>query len=949
MFDFKAIEKEIFNFWENKKIYSKIKKRNKGKKPFYYLDGPPYTSGKVHLGTAWGKALRDCFMRYKRMRGFDVWDRSGFDMHGLPTEQAVEKKLGISDVEKFGVLKYIKECEKLCISNMNAMIEDFKKLGVWMDFDNPYMSIKNSYIEGVWWLVKKAHDKKRLYEGLRTMPWCPSCGSANAKHEIDYKNVKEKSIFFKFPLVGVKNEYLVLWTTTPWTIPFNLAVMVNPELEYVKCKLDNGEVWIVAKALSGALINGVADRKFEILDSFKGEELEGLKYKHPFRKYIPFFDKLEKENDKLHTVILSKEYVNVSSGSGLVHCAPGCGPADYEVGHAYKLPPFNTINKKGIFDESIPKFEGFVAKKDDGKIIDLLEDEGALIATTEIEHEYPYCWRCNGPVVFRTTKQWFFKIEDLKENMRELNKKIYWVPDWAGSKQFDAWLENLRDNSITKQRYWGTPAPIWKCKKCGDYEVIGSLKDLRKVAEKVPENLHKPWIDEVKIKCGCGGTKKRIPDVLDVWIDAGCASWLCLDYPRRKDLFNKLYPADFILEGKDQIRGWFNLLFIASMIALEGISYKAVYMHGFINDSLGRKMSKSLGNYILPQEVIEKYGADCLRYYCIGGANAGIDMNYNFNDIKNKFKNLGILWNLHKFLLDFGRQNKLRYKKVKTLDMEEKYIYSKLNSCIEEVTYLFDNYYLDEIPDKIENLFLDLSRVYIRLVREKSVSGTKEEKQKIFSCIYDVLLNSLILFSPVVPFLTEKIYLNLKEEFMLKEESIHFYKWPKSNKNLIDKKLEGKFELFQRIVQEALSQREKIGFGVRWPLKEITIKIENKNSLSGLKELIKNQVNVKNINLEKGNFEIKLNPEMDKKLEEEGFARELARNIQVLRKKAGLKREDLVDVNISSEVNLSNWKKWIIEKVGARKLIFEKTDKNSEYRLDKEIKGKKFVIDLFLL
>lgn len=757
MYNFKEVEKQILEFWRENKIYEKLKGNLKGKKPFYYLDGPPYTSGKVHVGTAWGKALRDCLMRYKRMKGFDVWDRAGFDMHGLPIERAAEKELGIKDkeeIEKYGVNKYVKFCEELAVKNMKSMITDFRDMGVWMDFDDPYMSIKSEYIEGVWWLVKKAHEKGRLYEGLRTMPWCAECGTANAKHELEYKNITEDSIFVKFKVQGV-DEYLTIWTSTPWTISFNLAIMVNPEKDYVKAKVEN-EVWIIAKDLVNVFISNVVGKPFEIIEEFKGEKLDGLKYEHPFEKYVKAYKELEKKSNRVHTVVLSEEYVDTTSGTGLVHCAPGCGPEDYEVGHAYGIPPYNTLTEHGIFDASIEKFKGLKAKKDDKFFIDLLKEEGALISTTKVEHEYAHCWRCHEPVIYRTTKQWFFKIEDLKENMKELNKEVKWVPDWAGSRQFHSWLDNLRDNSISKQRFWGTPLPVWKCGSCKKYDVVGSIDELKEKAGKLPENLHKPWIDEISWKCECGSLKRKIPDVIDVWVDAGCASWLCLDYPKRKDLFEKLYPADFILEGKDQIRGWFNILFVCSMIAFDKPSYKGVYMHGFINDAQGRKMSKSLGNYIMPEEVIEKYGVDAMRYYMVGGANAGLDLNYNFDDMKVKQRNLGILWNLGRFLIDYAEQNNFgKDTEAVGLSLEEKYMYSKLHSSIKKASELFDNYELYMVPEIVEDLFLSLSRDYIKYVREKSVSGTGEEKAAIFCIIYNCYLNTLKLLAPVVPFIVE--------------------------------------------------------------------------------------------------------------------------------------------------------------------------------------------------
>jgi len=853
-YDFKAVEEEILSFWAENKIYSKSKSKGKGKKQFYFLDGPPYTSGNVHLGTAWNKSLKDCVLRYKRMNNFDVWDRAGYDMHGLPTEHATEKKLGIKGkeaIEKYGVDKFIEECRKLCIHYMGEMNKDFTRLGVWMDFENAYQPITPKFIEGEWWLIKKAHENKRLYEGLRTVTWCAHDATALAKHELDYKTVNDDSIYLKFKIEGTENEYLIIWTTTPWTIPYNMAVMVNPELDYVKTKVEN-EIWIVAKALT-AFIPAVANKKFEIIEEFKGEKLEGLKYVHPLRKEIKLFDEFEKTAKKLHTILLSSEYVDVSAGSGLVHCAPGCGPEDYEIGHKNGLPPFNELDEHGRFKSTMGKYSGLKAKADDSKFVDELESKGALIAITPVEHEYAHCDRCKNPVIFRTTKQWFFKIEDLKENMRELNKNIYWMPDYAGSRQFDSWLANLRDNSITRQRYWGTPVPIWKCEKCDNYEVIGSREELKQKTGKLPDDLHLSSLKDLTIKCKCGKLMHRIPDVLDVWIDSATASWNCLDYPSNDKLFKKMFPPDFIMEGIDQVRGWFNMLFVASMVAMKKPAYKAVYMHGFVNDSEARKMSKSTGNIISPRNIVETFGADTLRYYMIGAANPGSDLNYSPEDMKVSFRNLGIFWNIHKFLIDYASFIGKNPEKIKPkLDLEEKYILSKLNSTIKNVTKAFEEYRLNEVPHLIEGLFLELSRTYIQLVREKSSTGSEKEKETVLYTINEVFINILKLFSPISPFIAEKMYLNLKEAFKLKDNSVHLCDWPKSDEKMIDIELEASIEYAKSAIQAILSSREKIKRGVRWPVIEAVL-VSNKEdvvkSLNKTKDLIASQTNVKKLSV----------------------------------------------------------------------------------------------------
>jgi len=998
-YDFKAVEEEILKFWADKGIYPKAKDKVKSKERFYFLDGPPYTSGKVHVGTAWNKTLKDMFLRYKRMAGFNVWDRAGYDMHGLPIEHATENKLGIkgrAEIEKFGPDKFIEECRKLSIENMETMNKDFTRIGVWMDFKNAYKSIDPEFIEGEWWLTKKAHENNRLYEGKRTMTWCANDGTALAKHELEYKTVTDTSIYLKFKVVGTKNEYLIIWTTTPWTIPFNLAVMVNPEADYVKAKVDN-EVWIVAKALT-AFIPATAGKKFEVIDEFKGEQLEGIKYEHPFKE---LFNDIK--SDKLHTIVLSKEYVDTTAGSGLVHCAPGCGPEDYEVGHENGLPAFNELDEHGVFRSTMQQFAGWTAKKDDKKFIDALNSKAVLVGTAPVEHEYPHCQRCHNAVIFRTTKQWFFKIEDLKETMRELNRDIKWVPGYAGSRQFDSWLENLRDNSITRQRYWGTPVPIWRnVDDPSDYIVIGSRKELKELSGQSPEDLHKPSVDPIEIKKD-GKTYKRIPDVFDVWVDAGTAPWNCLDYPQKEDDFKELFPADFILEGIDQVRGWFNILFVASMVSMQKPSYKAVYMHGFINDTQGRKMSKSLGNYILPEEVIDKYGADTLRYYLTGAADPGLDLNYNFDDMKVSFRNIGVLWNLHKFLIDYAKQLGKNPKNLKpSLALEEQYILSKLNSTIKKASDSFENFRLNEIPELVEELFLDLSRTYIQLVREKSSIGSEQDKEAVLYTIYRVMSDVLKLFAPVAPFVSEKMYQNMKEAFNLEEESIHLVDWPKAGE--INKELENSFKHAKSAIQSILSCREKIKRGVRWPVKEVVLVSNNEDvrmALAKTEELIRSQTNVKKIavkdkfeqsqaslkpdfaklgpkfgakstsiiaklvtmpdlasrmekegkvfvQVDSEKFELTedlfvkeqklpenwtssnfpngsayLNSETNEELELEGYARELMRHVQNMRKLKGLQKADRINLFIQSDLDLTKFSDLIKEKCGAKDLRFE--------------------------
>ena len=1120
MLDFKKIEEQVLKFWQDKKIYEKVKAKNKKGKTFYFLQGPPYTSGKLHIGQAWNNSMKDLILRYKRMQGFNVWDRAGYDMHGLPTENRVQKQLKLEDkkaILDYGLDKFIRHCIEISSETAKMMSKDLLRLGVWMDYENAYLPITSEFIDGEWWFIKKAWEQKRVYKGKKVMHWCASCETALAKHELEYENVKENSIFLKFKVKKPGREYLIVWTTTPWTIPFNLAVMANPRLDYVRAEVEidkdgkEKEIWILAKDLANTFISGLLGKKFEIIEEFKGDRLQGTKYEHPLYSELEIqFESLDAD---IHKVVLSEQYVDATAGSGLVHCAPGCGPEDYEVGRDNKIPPFNRLDEKGFLRE-MGKLSGMIAKRDDDKIVDILKQKGSLIAESEIEHEYPFCWRCHKPVIFRATEQWFLEIEDLREKLNEFNKKVNWQPGFT-KKNYDLWTENLRDNSITRQRFWGTPVPIWECADCGAIEVIGSVAELKKKAVNIPpstkvylmrhgeaesnvkgiisaiiekdkfnltqkgklevkksaeklkgkidlivasdfkrakqtaeiiaevtgakvltdfrlrdeylsdfegkkakdfkkifpkksmrisntpkevesiisiatrvkeaidENvknypgkrilfishsspivsyqwkesgkrekeidsikslecaevrehkikekieIHRPWIDEIKIKCKCGKSMKRIEDIIDVWIDSGTTSWNCLYYPAKTEFFEKLYPADLILEATEQIRLWFSMLQICSTIALGKSAYKAVYCHGMILDFEGTKMSKSLGNIISPYEVIDKHSSDILRYY-ICETRAGENINFNWEDIKQKQRNLLVFWNLHKLLLDLRNNTK-----PGKIGIEEEYILSRLNSTIKKVTELFENYELDRTICEIERLFLDLSRVYVQLIRERS------DEQIVFKTIYEVYEACLKMFSTICPFVTDAVWQELRKNKTTKEESVHLCLWPKANQKAINQKLENDFKNVFEIIEAGLASRSDSGIGLKWPLAKAVISCEKTPSRE-LQEIIKRQLNVKSLEFKKNKkIEVKLDTKMTKELEAEGFAREIARKVQDLRKKAGFVKKDKIELTIIIDLELEKHEKFIKERTNSIKLTISKDiDEKIEEKFDQVKKEK---------
>jgi isoleucyl-tRNA synthetase len=1042
-YDFKSVESSTREFWEQNRIYEKAKEGNQtpDHKKFYFLDGPPYTSGKAHIGHTWNHALKDVVLRYKRMSGFNVWDRAGYDMHGLPTEHATEKELGIhgrEQIEAYGVEKFIDECRKVCIRNMLEMNKVFKSLGVWMDFDNAYQPITKEFIEGEWWFVKTAHEKGRLYEGERTMTWDPTNATALAKHELEYKTITDTAIYVKMRVKDEADTYLIIWTTTPWTIPFNLAIMANPDVTYVKAKvLHDGkqQIWILAKDLMDEFIVDKMGTGYEIIKELKGSDIAGLEYEHPFASKAPIYAELKSRMPKVHTVLMSTEYVDTSTGTGLVHCAPGCGPEDYEVGHRNGIKPFNTLDEQGVLRDLAP-FNGLIAKTDDDEFIRLIDEEGALLHTHKYSHEYPHGERSRQPVVFRTTKQWFLKVEDIKDRLIEENNKIAWRPE-AAYNAFNSWLENLRDNSISKQRFWGTPIPVWRSTDDPkEYIVVGSAKELAELAglDKEPEDLHIPTVDKItfkrKGKDGKMHEYRRIPDVLDVWVDAGTTSWNCLFYPGRPDLLKEWYPAAFILEGKDQIRGWFNLLHIASMIAFDKPAFKAVYMHGFINDSQGRKMSKSLGNYILPEEIISKYGVDTTRYYMIGAANPGFDMNYNFDDTDAKFKNMLVYWNMHNYLLELAALGDIKPKPISSLELglEERYLLSRLNTAIKGMTEAFDEYRLNETPVIVEEFLLDMSRTYIQLVRDKATAGTDEEKETVVSALAHSMLDAMTLFAPIAPYFAEAMYQDLKAAFpeICKEESIHLRQWPTSDGELIDEQLEKDFIIAKDLIGAILAARDKAQLGVRWPASQVRVDCTpvQAEAIRRMETLVKVQTNVKDISFEPVEVEYVIEPNtktigkafgketqevmaliarsqeditqmlrerkshimLDQRtikeehldikrqapdkyqpgegnvlrayldttrtpeLEREGYAREIIRRIQQLRKTAGLVKSDRIGVEITSADSMlrsaaEEHSASIAERTGSTKLqLVETLTQGLEHTSSEKIKGAAFIV-----
>ena len=933
VYEFKKTEEEVLRKWKEKKIYEKVKKFfSNSKEKFYFMDGPPYATGHIHMGTALNKILKDIVIRSQRMQKKDVFDRPGYDTHGVPIEFKVEKEIGVQtkqDIEKFGVKKFVEKCREFATKYIDVMNDEFDNLGVWMDWKNPYLTLDNNYIESIWWTFKKAYEKNLLYLGKYPVHVCPRCGTAVAYNEIIYKEQEDNSIYVKFPMKE-KNKFLIIWTTTPWTLPGNAAVMVHPDFEYAEAELSNGEIWIIAKELAPGLF-AKKEIDYTIKKIFRGKELEGKEYFNPLSKHLNL-PKLK----NAYKIILSKRYVTLDAGTGLVHCAPGHGKEDYDASRKYNTDILSPVNVDGKMTKEAGKYAGGIARKIDSEIIRDLEKDGYLILTEKYSHEYPLCWRCNSPLLMLSVPQWFFRISGIHSKLLKENEKVNWVPDW-GKDRMRAWLEGVSDWPISRSRYWGTPLPIWICEKCEDKLVIESVKELEKLSGKKINQLHKPEIDEIEIKCKkCRGIMKRTPEVLDVWFDSGVSSWAALDFPQKKDKFKKFWPADFNLEGTDQFRGWWNSQIILSVIAFDKKPFENIYAHGMVLDLGKKKMSKSLGNAVSPKEVIEKYGRDAMRYY-MSLINPGENMSYDESYFKEINKFFNVLVNVQNLInTEYGLELKEKSNPKKT---EDKWIISKLNNLTKEVIENYNKYIFYKNAELISKFILeDVSRTYIKIVRERINEKDKDVKD----VLNNIFSNVILLSAPIIPHITDYLYKEMKG----KKESVHFCSFPKADSKKINKKLEEEMKNVLKIIEAGLRERDKVQIGLKWPLAKAKI-VFDKNLDKEFLEIIKGQLNIKKIEIKKGKkFSVELDTKITTELEAEGYAREISRQIQSFRKELGLEKKDKVDTIIIVDDDfkkiLEDKKSFIEERTNSKKLEIVTTVKETfKNKTNFEIKDKK--------
>jgi len=945
VYNHQAVEKEIQEHWRKKKIPEKIVKFDLKKKKFYLLDGPPYVNYVPHVGHVKTTAFKDVWSKFRQMQGYSSWWQPGFDCSGLPIENAVEKKLGIKskrDIEKLGVGKFIEECRKLAEKNKPLWMDIYRKLGAWRGWVEPYLTYKNYYLESGWWSVKKLFEKGLLVEGEKPGFWCSHCETVLAGYEVSdsYKNVQDPSVFVKFPVRGEKGTFFLVWTTTPWTLPSNVAIAVHPDENYVKVETGAGKLILAEKRLA---VLEELEIGHKVLEKKKGKELEGMKYSGIVDTPI------QKEMDKkFHEIILSikllkkrsaskvgkgedifEDFVTMDSGTGLVHTAPGLG--DYKVGEHYNLPFPSPINDQGCFSEGAGKYKGFFVKDADKQIIEDIEKGGHMLFAGKVTHAYPLCWRCKTPLIYRMSRQWFAKIDTLREKMVKDSKKVNWLPEFAKERFLEV-LNTAPDWAVTRQRYWGIPLPVWVCEKCRSKKVIGSVKELRENSAKpLPKevNIHKDVVDRIFLKCHCGSSMKRVPDIMDVWFDSGISPWASLGYPfRNKKLFEKLWPVDLIDESQDQTRGWFYTLMFSGQAVWGQTPYKTVCLNGWTLDEKGEKMSKSLGNVVWAEDAWKELGSDMLRLYYCTDISPWDTQRFGLKNARELGRFFNVLWNTCVFVKAYGDR---QAKGVKQLNLEDRWIVSRVNSLTKSMTKNLENFRFHLAGRELVDFLLnDFSRWYIKLIRDRvSPFYTGADKKSAQWTLNHCLETVLKLLAPIAPFISEKIYLELFHG----KESIHLESWPRPEKARINKHLEKGMETAKQLIESMNAARQEKKIKLRWPVDKVFVQAVDEKSARELQEIVKRIGNVKDVVLVKKltgkarDFEGgKL--ALGTVLKEEAMVRELIRRVQELRKKSNLVVSEKIQLFLrtdkKTEMLLKRFEKEIRSGTGSSRVFLGK-------------------------
>lgn len=843
-------EKAIVDFWKDNDIFKKSIENREGNELFTFYDGPPTANGKPHIGHVLTRAIKDLIPRYRTMKGYQVLRKAGWDTHGLPVELEVEKALGISgkpQIEKYGIEDFIKKCKDSVFTYQSEWEEMSDRVGFWADMDNPYVTYHNDYIESVWWALRQIWDKGLLYKGHKIMPYCPRCGTSLSSHEVaqGYKDVKENSVIAKFRVEGKENEYILAWTTTPWTLPSNVALCVNPYETYAKFTVSDGTTYIMAKAL----IESVFDKEetINIIEEFVGTDLCGT-------KYVPLYTFIKPEG-KAYEVI-ADTYVTMDDGTGIVHIAPAFGEDDSRVSKDNDLAFINHVNTQGKFIECTGEWSGLFVKDTDKLVIRDLKDRGLCFSVIPFEHSYPFCWRCDTPLLYYACDTWFIKMTAVKDKLLKNNEKVNWMPDNIKHGRFGNFLENIIDWGLSRTRYWGTPLPIWEC-SCGHKHVIGSVAELKEMGINCPDDieLHKPYVDNVKLRCPeCGGEMTRVPEVIDCWFDSGSMPFAQLHYPfENKEQFEQNFPADFISEAIDQTRGWFYTLMAISTLLFDEAPYKNVVVLGHVQDDKGIKMSKHKGNVILPMDILNDQGSDAVRWYFYSNSAPWLPNRFSAKNVsESQRKFLGTLWNTYAFYVlyaDIDNFNPTEYKlEDAKLTVLDKWILSKLNTLIKVVDSDLENYKITEATRAMTDFVDELSNWYVRRSRTRFwASEVTDDKIAAYMTLYTVLVDFSKLCAPFIPFMTEEIYQNIVVSVDKNApESIHLCDFPKYNEAFSFPEIEADMDAIRKIVILGRAARNEANIKNRQPLSKIYVQ-SSEDINTEYNDIILEELNVKEV------------------------------------------------------------------------------------------------------
>ena len=856
-------EKNVGKFWRNQQIFEKSMKAREGKPVYTFYDGPPTANGKPHIGHVLTRVIKDMIPRYKTMKGYMVPRKAGWDTHGLPVELEVEKLLGLDgkeQIEEYGMEPFIKKCKE-SVWKYKGMWEDFSgTVGFWADMDNPYVTYDDNFIESEWWALKEIWNKKLLYKGFKIVPYCPRCGTPLSSQEVaqGYKLVKERSAIVRFKVVG-EDAYFLAWTTTPWTLPSNVALCVNPEDTYIKVKAADGYTYYLAEALADNVLGGLAQEEgvkaYEVLETYKGSDLE-------HKEYEPLYACAKECADKQHKkgfFVTCDTYVTMSDGTGIVHIAPAFGEDDANVGRNYDLPFVQFVNGKGEMSEETP-FAGLFVKKADPEVLKDLDASGKLFAAPKFEHDYPHCWRCDTPLIYYARESWFIKMTEVRDDLVRNNNTVNWIPESIGSGRFGNWLENIQDWGISRNRYWGTPLNIWECEGCGRQESIGSRAELAERSgnpEDAKVELHRPYIDAVTFTCpDCGKTMRRVPEVIDCWFDSGAMPFAQHHYPfENKDLFEQQFPAQFISEAVDQTRGWFYSLMAESTLLFNKAPYENVIVLGHVQDENGQKMSKSKGNAVDPFDALDKYGADAIRWYFYINSAPWLPNRFHGKAVQEgQRKFMGTLWNTYAFFVLYANIDEfdatkytLEYEKLSVMD---KWLLSRLNSTVKAVDENLAAYRIPETARALQEFVDEMSNWYVRRCRERFwAKGMEQDKINAYMTLYTALVTISKAAAPMIPFMTEDIYRNLVCSIdPSAPESVHLCDFPEVDEAHIDSQLEADMEVVLEAVVIGRACRNTANIKNRQPIGKMYIKA-GKELSDFYVDIIRDELNVKEAEL----------------------------------------------------------------------------------------------------